>query len=61
MRPNSELRRCYDRLEPDDPARPLIDLAMENDSPEVLAAVIRRLLAEIRAERGDVKEPTNRL
>jgi hypothetical protein len=48
----AELRRALARLEPNDPARPLVELVIEEDDPALTAAVVRRLLLEIRAEKG---------
>lgn len=59
MTPNLELLHLRDRLEAADPLRPVIELVAEDDSPELRAAVIRRLAAEIRAEREASKEPTS--
>jgi len=49
---SSELRRALDRLEGGDPARLLVELALEEDGPDLLAAVVKRLLEEIRVARG---------
>lgn len=46
-----EVRRAMDRIPRDDPTRALVELVLEDDNPTLLAAVIRRLVAEIRAER----------
>ncbi len=47
----SDLRRIQNRLEPGDPARPMLELAATEDDPVLLAAIVRRLVAEIRLER----------
>lgn len=49
---SSDLRRALSRLDPGDPAGPLVELASENADPTLTAAVVRKLLAEIRAERS---------
>lgn len=54
----AELRRALARLEPNDPARPLIELVIEEDDPALTGAVVRRLLAEIRAEKGGSRTET---
>ena len=50
--PSSELRRALDRLEGGDPARLLVEMALQEDGPELWAAVLKRLLQEIRVARG---------
>ena len=47
--PTPELRRALDELPVDHPARALVKLALEDGEPVVFAAVIRRLLREVRA------------
>jgi hypothetical protein len=47
----SELERHLSRLPPDDPVRPLAQLAAESEEPALLAAVVRKLLLELHAER----------
>ncbi len=49
---SAALRQALARLEPNDPARPMVELVFEVDDPAVTSAVVRKLLAEIRAERG---------
>ncbi len=50
IQPNETLRALAG-LEQDDRARLLVELALETDEPAVTAAVVRRLIAEIRTER----------
>lgn len=52
MSASPELRRELARLEPGDPARSLVELVVDDPDPALTAAVARRLLAEIRAERS---------
>jgi len=40
------------RLEPGDPVIPIVELVFEGGDAAVTSAVIRKLLAEIRAERS---------
>ncbi len=49
---STELRRALARLEPGDPVTPMVELVFEIDDPAVTFAVVRRLLAEIRTQRG---------
>lgn len=55
----SELRAALARLASDDPIRSLVELALGDDDPALTAAISRRLLTEIRAEKGFPKETTN--
>ncbi len=48
----SELRRALDRLEPNDPARALVQLLEGDEAPVLSAACIQRLLDEIQREKG---------
>ena len=52
MNAGADLRRALGRLDPTDPIRALIELVVEDDDPALAAGVVRRLLAEIRIERG---------
>jgi hypothetical protein len=46
------VERSLRRLAPDDPARPMVELIFEIQDPAVTSAVVRKLIAEIRAERS---------
>jgi hypothetical protein len=46
------VERVLRRLPPDDPLRPMVELVFEVDYPAVTSAVVGRLLAEIRTQRG---------
>jgi hypothetical protein len=48
---SSELLRAMESLDFDDPARALALLAIHEDDPALFAAIIRRLVSEIRSER----------
>ena len=48
----AEIRRALSRLEPDDPLRPLVELVADDRDPRLVTAVVGRILAEIRTERG---------
>ncbi len=50
--PSVGLRRAVERIPRDDPARALVELVLEDDDPALTSAVVRRLLAEIRSEKG---------
>ncbi len=52
MSVSADLGRALARLEPGDPARSLVELAIEDPDPTLTAAVARKLLAEIHAERS---------
>ncbi|MCL4308561.1 MAG: hypothetical protein M1606_00930 [Candidatus Thermoplasmatota archaeon] len=49
---NPELGRALDRLPSGDRVRSLVELAVEDDDPALTAAVVRRLLAEVRREKS---------
>lgn len=46
-----ELMRAMESLGPDDPARALALLALDEENPALCAAIVRRLVSEIHAER----------
>jgi hypothetical protein len=46
------VERPLNRLAPGDPARQMVELVFEFEDPAVTSAVVRKLLAEIRAERS---------
>lgn len=48
----ASVRRALANLEPDDQVLPMVELVFEVDDPAVTSAVVRKLLAEIRAQRG---------
>lgn len=52
MSAGADLRRALGRLDPADPIRALIELVVEDDDPALTARIVRRLVSEIRRERG---------